>query len=85
METVYTVTRSTKSKTIVVGHYGTEAEAKTAMVEHFSSTPKHGKFHYRISVEELREIGGVMFRSYTSGNQSTQYTREVLEAMVCTA
>ena len=85
MATVYTVTRSTKSKTVVVGHFDTEAEAKTAMFEHFRSTPKRGKFHYRICLEELREIGGVMFRSTDLSKPSVKYTREMLEAMVCTA
>ncbi len=85
MATVYTVTRRTKTKTVVVGSYDTRAEAKTAMVKHFNSTPKRGKFSYSIAEEELREIGGVMFRSYTSGRPYSRYTREMLEVMRCTA
>lgn len=82
MKIVYTVTRSTKSKTVFVGHFDTEAEAKTAMIEHFRSTPKRGKFHYRISMEKLREIGGVMFRSTDLTKPSDEYTRKMLEALV---
>ncbi len=81
MATVYTVTRRTKTKTVVVGSYDTETEAKAAMVEHFSSTPKRGNFSYSIAEEELREIGGVTFRSYTSGRPYSRYTKEQLEAM----
>jgi len=81
MAIVYTVTRRTKTKAVVVGSYDTEAEAKTAMVEHFSSTPKRGNLSYSIAEEELHEIGGVMFRSYTSGRPYSRYTREMLEAM----
>jgi len=81
MAIVYTVTRRTKTKTTVVGSFSTEAEAKTAMVEHFGSTPKRGKFSYSIAEEELREISGVVFRSYTSGRPYSRYTREMLEVM----
>lgn len=84
MAVVYSVIRYAKTKSVTVGSYDTEAEAKAAMVEHFSSTPKRGKFYYRICQEELKEAGGVMFRCFASDSPTWRYTREQLEAMVCT-
>lgn len=78
MDIVYTVTRYTKTKTVVVGSYDTEAEAKAAMMEHYHKTPKRGNFFYSIRVEKLREIDGVMFRYTDLSKRAVQYTKEML-------
>jgi len=85
MNWCYTVHRYNKTKTTIVGSFETMEEAEAAMLRHYKETPKRGKFHYRISVEELREIGGVMFRCTDLSKPSIKYTQEMLEAMVCTA
>ena len=76
--------RYTKTKSVAVGGYDTEDDAKAAMIEHFRRTPKRGNFYYRITQERLREIDGIMFRELDSSSPSWRYTREQLEAMVCT-
>ena len=85
MANVYVVVRYTKTKSVAVGGYDTEDDAKAAMIEHFRRTPKRGNFYYRITQERLREIDGIMFRELDSSSPSWRYTREQLEAMVCTA
>ena len=84
MANAYIVVRYTKTKSVAVGGYDTEDDAKAAMIEHFRRTPKRGNFYYRITQERLREIDGIMFRELDSGSPSWRYTREQLEAMVCT-
>ena len=84
MANVYVVVRYTKTKSVGVGGYDTEDDAKAAMIEHFRRTPKRGNFYYRITQERLREIDGIMFRELDSSSPSWRYTREQLEAMVCT-
>lgn len=84
MANVYIVVRYTKTKSVAVGGYDTEDDAKAAMIEHFRRTPKRGNFYYRITQERLREIDGIMFRELDSSSPSWRYTREQLEAMVCT-
>ena len=84
MANVYVVVRYTKTKSVAVGGYDTEDDAKAAMIEHFRRTPKRGNFYYRITQERLREIDGIMFRELNSSSPSWRYTREQLEAMVCT-
>ena len=84
MANVYVVGRYTKTKSVAVGGYDTEDDAKAAMIEHFRRTPKRGNFYYRITQERLREIDGIMFRELDSSSPSWRYTREQLEAMVCT-
>ena len=84
MANVYVVVRYTKTKSVAVGGYDTEDDAKAAMNEHFRRTPKRGNFYYRITQERLREIDGIMFRELDSSSPSWRYTREQLEAMVCT-
>ena len=84
MANVYVVVRYTKTKSVAVGGYDTEDDAKAAMIEHFRRTPKRGNFYYRITQERLREIDGLMFRELDSSSPSWRYTREQLEAMVCT-
>ncbi|WP_304430084.1 hypothetical protein [Faecalibaculum rodentium] len=84
MADVYAVVRYTKTKSVEVGCFDTEDAAKTAMIEHFRSTPKRGKFYYRITQEGRRKIDGIMFREFDSSKPSWKYTREQLEAMVCT-
>lgn len=81
----YVVVRCNKTKSVGVGGYDTEDDAKAAMIEHFRRTPKRGNFYYRITQEMLREIDSVMFREFDSSCPSWKYTREMLEAMVCTA
>lgn len=71
---VFHVTRSTKTgKTVNVGDFDTVEQAHEAMLKHYKETPKRGQFFYRISEEELKEINGVMFRSFcmviTNGNR----------------
>lgn len=82
MANVYVVVRYTKTKSVAVGGYDTEDDAKAAMIEHFCRTPKRGSFYYRITQERLREIDGIMFRELDSSSPSWKYTREMLEAMV---
>ena len=84
MANVYVVVRYTKTNSVAVGGYDTEDDAKAAMIEHFRRTPKRGNFYYRITQERLREIDGIMFRELDSSSPSWRYTREQLEAMVCT-
>ena len=84
MANVYVVVRYTKTKSVAVGGYDTEDDAKAAIIEHFRRTPKRGNFYYRITQERLREIDGIMFRELDSSSPSWRYTREQLEAMVCT-
>ena len=84
MANVYVVVRYTKTKSVAVGGYDTEDDAKAAMIEHFRRTPQRGNFYYRITQERLREIDGIMFRELDSSSPSWRYTREQLEAMVCT-
>ena len=84
MANVYVVVRYTKTKSVAVGGYDTEDDAKAAMIEHFRRTPKRGNFYDRITQERLREIDGIMFRELDSSSPSWRYTREQLEAMVCT-
>ena len=84
MANVYVVVRYTKTKSVAVGGYDTEDDAKAAMIEHFRRTPKRGNFYYRITQERLREIDGIMFRELDSSSPSWRYTRGQLEAMVCT-
>ena len=84
MANVYVVVRYTKTKSVAVGGYDTEDDAKAAMIEHFRRTPKRGNFYYRITQERLREIDGIMFRELDSSSPSWRYTREQLEAMVYT-
>ena len=84
MANVYVVVRYTKTKSVAVGGYDTEDDAKAAMIEHFRRTPTRGNFYYRITQERLREIDGIMFRELDSSSPSWRYTREQLEAMVCT-
>ena len=84
MANVYVVVRYTKTKSVAVGGYDTEDDAKAAMIEHFRRTPKRGNFYYRITQERLREIDGIMFQELDSSSPSWRYTREQLEAMVCT-
>ena len=62
---VFHVTRSTKTgKTVNIGDFDTVEQAHEAMLKHYKETPKRGQFFYRISEEELKEINGVMFRSF---------------------
>ncbi len=62
---VFHVFRSTKTgKTVNVGDFDTVEQAREAMMEHYKKTPKHGKFWYSISEEELKEINGVVFREF---------------------
>ena len=76
MANVYVVVRYTKTKSVAVGGYDTEDDAKAAMIEHFRRTPKRGNFYYRITQERLREIDGIMFRELDSSSPSWRYTRE---------
>ncbi len=62
---VFHVTRSTKTgKTVDIGDFDTVEQAHEAMLKHYRETPKRGQFYYRISEEELKEIDGVVFRSF---------------------
>ena len=62
---VFHVARSTKTgKTMNVGDFDTVELAHEAMLKHYKETPKRGQFYYRISEEELKEINGVVFRSF---------------------
>ena len=40
-------------------------QAEKAMIEHFNSTPKKGKFYYTISEDELEDIGGTIMRMFS--------------------
>lgn len=88
--TVYTVVRHTKTtKSTRVGDYGNAEEAKTAMVEHYKTTPKRGDFYYCISQEDLEDIGGVTFRKITlvlnndgSRNYFARFDRDKLKQMI---
>lgn len=62
---VFHVARSTKTgRTVDIGDFDTVEQAHEAMLNHYKETPKRGQFYYRISEEELEEIGGVMFRRF---------------------
>lgn len=62
---VFHVTRSTKTgKSVNIGDFDTVEQALDAMLKHYREAPKRGKFWYRISEEELKEIGGVMYRQF---------------------
>ena len=80
MKKVYHVYRSTKTrKTVVVGDFETLAEAQEAMLAHYKSTPKRGKFWYVISEDNLREIDGVMFRETCYDGQTYHKTFQMDE------
>ena len=62
---VFHVARATKTgKTVNIGDFDTVEQAHAAMLAHYSATPKRGQFYYRISEEELEEIGGVKLRRF---------------------
>lgn len=62
---VFHVTRSTKTgKSVDVGDFDTVEQAQKAMLKHYRETPKRGQFCYRITEEELKEIGGVVYRQF---------------------
>lgn len=86
---VFHVARSTKTgKTVDVGDFDTVEQAHVAMLEHYKGTPKRGKFWYRITEEELMELGGVMYRRFcivTSKKNRPyikKFTAEDLKALV---
>lgn len=85
MNWCYTVRRNNKTKSVVVGSFETMEEAEAAMLKHYKATPKRGSFYYSIWKEKLEVISGVAYRSTDLSKPSVKYTREMLEAMVCTA
>ena len=61
---VYNVRKGfSTAKSIQVGEYKTADEAINAMLEHYKTNPKRGNFTYTISDSELREIGGIVYRT----------------------
>lgn len=87
-KTVFHVSRSSKTgKTVNVGDFDTLDAAREAMLSHYKVTPKRGNFYYRISEDELEEIGGVMMRRtclVISGNgpYNKKFTAEELKQML---
>ena len=87
-KTVFHVSRSSKTgKTVNVGDFDTLDAAREAMLSHYKVTPKRGNFYYRISEDELVEIGGVMMRRtclVISGNgpYNKKFTAEELKQML---
>lgn len=84
MKKVFHVYRSNKSrKTTVVGDFDTLEAAKEAMLEHYRNTPKRGQFWYVVSEDNLKEIGGVMFREtcYFDGSYHRTFKAEELKAI----
>lgn len=64
--TVYNVARVPKtSSSINVGDFETLQQAEDAMCHHFNTTPKRGSFYYRISQDDIENVGGVIMRSFT--------------------
>lgn len=62
---VYAVRRNTATTNTRLGDFATKEEAENFMINHYRSTPKRGKINYTIIAEELKELDGVVFRSYT--------------------
>jgi hypothetical protein len=56
--------RTATGKSQNIGDFKTLPEAETAMLKHYTETPKRGKFEYVIAEEELEDIGGVIFRKF---------------------
>ena len=56
-----------------------DAEAQEAMLAHYKSTPKRGKFWYAISEDNLREIDGVVFRETCYDGQTYHKTFQMDE------
>ncbi len=87
-KTVFHVSRSSKTgKTVNVGDFDTLDAAREAMLSHYKATPKRGIFYYRISEDELEEIGGVMMRRTClvisgRGPYNKKFTAEELKQMV---
>lgn len=84
MKTVFHVYKSNKSrKTVIVGDFDTLEEAREAMLKHYRSTPKRGQFWYVISEDNLREVGGVLFREtcYGDGSYHKTFTANELKTV----
>ncbi len=76
---VFHVSRFTKTgKGTSVGDFDTVEQAKAAMLEHYKSTPKRGRFGYSITEEEIEEINGYAYRTFSmviSGGNRPYYKR----------
>lgn len=63
---VFNVQRVHKTaKNVTVGDFDTLEQAKAAMLDHYKTNAKRGNFFYRISEEELEDIGGTVMRRFT--------------------
>ena len=83
--TVYNVRRKSATKSTSVGDYNTLSEARAAMLEHYTVTPKRGKFEYIINEEKLYDIDGIkMFEISLLGEGAfyKRYTRSELDATI---
>jgi len=84
--TVYNVRRKSATKSMSVGDYNTLNEAKAAMLEHYTTTPKRGKFEYIINEEKLYDIDGIKMRMFAplSGGGAFYkcYTRSELDETI---
>ena len=66
LRTVFNVRRVPKTaRATTVGDFETLEQAERAMLDHYKSQPKRGKFDYRISEDELEDFNGVAMRRTT--------------------
>lgn len=76
---VFNVQRVPKTaKSVTVGDFDTLEQAKAAMLEHYKTNPKRGNFFYRISEDELEDVGGTVMRKFTislAGDDGPYYKR----------
>lgn len=87
---VFNVQRVPKTaKTVTVGDFDTLKQAEEAMLEHYKTNHKRGNFFYRISEDELEDIGGTIMRKFMislsgGGNYYKRYSIDDLKNMaVC--
>ena len=85
--TIYNVRRKSATKSMSIGDYNTLNEAKAAMMEHYTATPKRGKFEYIISEEKLYDFDGIKMRKFemsVSGGGAfyKRYARSEIDATV---
>ena len=84
---VFNVQRVPKTaNTVTVGDFDTLQQAEEAMLEHYRTNPKRGKFFYRISEDELEKIGGTIMRKFMislagGGNYYKRYSIDELKEM----
>ena len=88
LRTVFNVRRVPKTaRATTVGDFETLEQAERAMLDHYKSQPKRGRFDYRISEDELENIGGTVFRRHTislglgAGPYYKRYEQDELKSM----